>query len=148
MFLHRDFTKSGARHHSADKTCKGVPTSANVLTVNTTCGYGSNLSWVWLFRVIAHEQQHENGANKCLTEGSAARGALANMEHLKGTDALTVQREFDAVFDRFFKGRAFEQAMETGTSTPTSPVIWEWREHNAWTEQALWPVRHNGQDGC
>ena len=103
---------------------------------------------MWLFSVIGHEQQHELGANKCLTEGNAARRALAHMEHLTGSQWY-VQREFDRVFLTFTRdGGPFKQAMETRTSTPLSPVIWEWRDKGAWTEQALRPVRHNGEDGC
>ena len=34
------------------------------------------------------------------------------------------------------------------TETPTTPVIWEWRDNDAWLEQALAPIRHTGADGC
>ena len=149
MFLHRDFHTSGKPHHSAHNTCNGVPSSANVLTVNTMCGYWNNLISVWLFRVIWHEQQHENGANKCLTEGIAATRHLAAMEAIVGPDAGIVQQELNRVFREFTRpGGPFEKAMETNTSTPLSPVIWEWRDHNAWTLQALRPVGHHGTDGC
>ena len=143
-----DFHTSGEPHHSAHNTCDGVPSSANVLTVNTMCGYWNNLIGVWWFRVVGHEQQHENGANKCLTEGNDARNALGHMEALTGSQGY-VQREFNRVFEEFTRdGGPFKKAMETRTSTPTSPVIWEWRDEGAWTLQALRPVGHNGKDGC
>ncbi len=71
------------------------------------------------------------------------------MEHLTGTSQWTVQQKFTAAFEHFARdGVPLKQAMETRTSTPLSPVIWEWRDKGAWTEQALRPVRHNGEDGC
>ena len=152
MFLHRDFDTSGDPRHSAHKTCpgKGIPSSANVLTVNTMCSkqHKKNLE-DWRLLTIAHEQEHEDGANKCLTEGSAARDALREMERFTGTDQGLVQRQFNQVFRSFTgDGGPFKQAMETRTSTPVSPVIWEWRDNGAWTEQALRSFRHNGTDGC
>ena len=124
MFLHRDFHTTGIPHHSAHNTCDGVPSSANVLTVNTMCGYWN----------IGHEQQHENGANKCLTEGNDARNALGHMEALTGTSQWKVQLDFTAAFEHFTRDDGpFKQAMETRTSTPLSPVIWEWRDEGAWT---------------
>ena len=148
MFLHRDFDTSGDPHHLAHQTCSGVPPSANVLAVNKACGYGNTLKSTWLFRVIGHEQQHEDGANKCLAEGNAAWRALGQMEGLTGTRQWKVQQDFNEVFEYFFGSRAFEDAMETRTSTALSPVIWEWRDNGAWTLQPLRPVRHNGKDGC
>ena len=151
MFLHSDFDTSGVEHHSAHNTCpgQGIPASANVLTVNTLCSeqHKKNLKEVWEPRVVAHEQLHEDGANKCLASGIAAEAVLARMEKLTGPDAGIVKRNFDAAFDGFRFG-AFRVALETTALTPLSPVIWEWRDNDAWTEQQLRPFQHNGTDGC
>ncbi len=152
MFLHRDFDTTGVPHHSAHQTCpgQGIPASANVLTVNTLCSdqHKENLK-NWKLLTIAHEKKHEDGANKCLTEGGAAMEALREMEGFTGTDQWEVQQKFTAVFEDFIRrGGPFKTAMETTTSTPVSPVIWEHRDNGAWTEQALRPFQHNGTDGC
>ena len=151
MFLHSDFDTSGVAHHSAHNTCpgQGIPASANVLTVNTLCSeqHRKNLKEVWEPRAVAHEQLHEDGANKCLESGSAAEAILARMEKLTGPDAGTVKTDFDAEFEGFLLG-AFGAAIETTASTPLSPVIWEWRDNGAWTEQELQPFQHHGTDGC
>lgn len=132
-------------------TCKGksVPASANVLTVNTKCGYWNNLIGVWLFRVIGHEQQHENGANKCLTGGQRRAERSRLYGAFDGDQPVDRAAEVHGGVRALRPRRGpFKQAMETRTSTPVSPVIWEWRDKGAWTEQALRPVRHNGEDGC
>ena len=146
MHLHPDFDTSGTLRAGANQTCSGVPNSANVLTVNTTCGLGGNLS-SWESSVEQHEQKHEDGANLCLEQGSAARTALAAMEKVTGTDPVKVLEDFNRAFTTFANG-PLAKATETTTSTATSPVIWEWRDNGAWTRQALQPVRHNGTTGC
>ena len=152
MFLHRDFDTSGEPHHSAHQTCpgQGIPASANVLTVNTLCSeqHRENLK-EWMRLTIKHEQKHEDGANKCLESGTAARNALVQMEQFTGASQSTVRDDFHAVFEDFIRRSGpFKQAMETTTSTPVSPVIWEHRDNGAWTEQALRSFQHNGTDGC
>lgn len=148
MHLHPDFDTTGEPHPLAYKTCSGVPSSANVLTVNTVCGLWSNLKEDWEASVAEHEQKHEDGANKCLTSGLAARDVLARLEEIAGTQSdvfLAMEEEYN---DFIAEGSPFMLAMETTTSTPTSPVIWEHRDKGAWTKQALRPFRHNGTDGC
>ncbi len=147
MYLHPDFDTSGKKEGLAHKTCSGVPSEANVLTVNTICGYRKALKEVWEPRAAAHEQAHEDGANLCLQSGSAARNVLAEMEKITRSDRLDVRSAFDLEFNKFLEG-AFRDAIETATSTPTSPVIWEHRDNGAWTLQALRPAKHNGKNGC
>ena len=147
MYLHPDFHTSGKEEGLAHKTCTGVPSLANVLTVNTMCGYRKALKEVWEPRAAAHEQEHEDRANKCLLNGSAARDVLTEMEKITGPDRGAVREDFNAEFTAFLEEH-FGPAMETATSTPASPVIWEWRDNGAWTLQALRPAKHNGRNGC
>lgn len=149
MYLHPDFDKTGSPHGLANKTCEDeiVPSLANVLKVNTICGYERALKRVWEPRVEKHEQKHEDGANKCLQRGGAAKAVLAEMEKMTGADGGKVKRKFDKAFIDFLEDH-LDPAMETTTSTPTSPVIWEWRDNDWWTEQALRPWSHRGRDGC
>lgn len=76
--------------------------------------------------MVAHEQLHEDGADKCLTEGRAAAAVLAEMEGFT-EDGSEVKRDFDEAFVRFLEDH-FEDAMETDTLTPLSPAIREWRD--------------------
>ena len=121
-----------------------------MLTVNTLCSkqHRENLK-KWKRLAIKHEKDHEKGANKCLESGTAALEALRAMEGFTGASQSEVKRKFHAVFEEFIRdGGPFKKAMETGTSTPVSPVIWEHRDNDAWTEQALRPFLHKGTDGC
>ena len=146
MYLHPDFNSTGSPHPGANQTCSGVPYSANVLTVNSACGLGGNLN-SWKSSVERHEQKHEDGANLCLVNGSAARTALAAMENVTGTNRGNVMNKFEDIFTRFENGDLAD-ATKTKTRTPMSPVIWEWRDNGAWTRQALQPVPHAGATGC
>ena len=148
MHLHPDFDTSGPLYGlAAASTCSNVVAdSANVLHVNTMCGLGVNLE-NWETAVKTHEQEHEDGANLCLLSGSAAEDVLAKMEKITGTVDTKVKDGYDAAFLAFFHGD-FEKARETTTQTPSSPVIWEWRNNKKWTRQALMPASHSGTNGC
>ena len=86
MYLHTDFTTGGDAHSTAvGPACSAARArvTANVYEVNKACGLDGNLE-SWENMVTAHEQEHEDGANKCLRSGGAARDVLAEMEAMTG----------------------------------------------------------------
>ena len=150
MYLHPDFTTSGEAHFTAvGEACQAVKQrhiTANVYDVNRLCGRGDDLE-DWEGLVTGHEQLHEDSANKCLQSGSAAEDVLAETEAITGESGVAVRGDYDAAFEDFLNG-AFNRAIVSDTATPRSPVIYEWRDHGQWTEQALDSFRHTGADGC
>ena len=148
LYLHSDFTTSGDTHGLANRTCNAVRSvTANVYDVNRLCGYGGNLA-TWEGMVEAHERDHENGGNKCLSSGTAAGNVLADLEKITGENNSIILTHNERFNDFIEPGGPFMKALETTTATPTSPEIWEWRDNSAWTFQALAPIRHSGTNGC
>ena len=91
------------------------------------------------------EQEHENSANKCLASDTA-ENVLEALELITGGNNGIIL-DYNAKVTAFYEEDLLP-AKESDTATSRSPVIWEWRDHGQWTEQALDPIRHSGTDGC
>ena len=148
IYVHDDYSASGQPYSGSAGLCgSNLPANANYFSVNGACNTIPNWNG-FKNAVLAHEREHENGINTCLTGSSAASSAAANIEKVVGSSSASVegaaQREWDN-FYLFSLNRSGYRA--AGWARNSGPYFWH-RYGGAWSRGYPSVRNETGQHGC
>ncbi len=118
----------GANLLPANQHCHAtaLPARANLVTVNTNCGSGPNLT-AFERDLIGHENDHQDAIAACLS-AQAARGDQADMETLVSGDRQTLKQDLERAWRTYYRDKVLGS---TGGAVAgfTSQLVWDYWDY-------------------
>lgn len=147
IYIHADYSASGQSYSGAAGLCgSNLPANASYSSVNGACNTIPNWNG-FKTAVLAHEREHENGINTCLSSSSAS-SAAGRIEAIVGATAASVESDAQREWDHYYQFSLNLSGWQaTGWARNSGPYFWH-RYRGAWSLGYPSVVNETGQHGC